>query len=118
MVKKVLLFGMICSVLACEETIFEPDISGETVQLLAPTDGSVVTTEAVQFNWDEIDGASDYRLQVATPNFTNASQVIVDTTVTSLSFLERVTSGNYQWRVRAQNSGHQTSYSLATFSVE
>lgn len=106
------------ALLACEETIFEPDISEESVQLLAPANGSVVNTESVQFNWEGVEGATSYRIQIANPDFENASQILVDSTTDVLSFSERITPGSYQWRVRAQNDGHQTLYTTASFSVE
>jgi len=111
----ILLFN--AAFISCEETLLEEDLSEAQISILAPNDGSVLTSENVQFNWDSVEQATSYRMQIATPNFNAATQILVDTTVSSLQFTARVLSGEYQWRVRAQNSGSQTPYNTASFSV-
>lgn len=118
MLKKILFCAVLAVVFSCEETLFEPDISEDTINLLAPVDGVTVRSETTQFSWSGIDGATSYRIQVAQPSFENASQILVDTVVEQLSYSERLFSGEYQWRVRGENSGHQTPFTTATFIVQ
>ena len=118
MLKKILFSTIFLALLSCEETLFEPDISEEAVNILAPLDGVAIRSEITRFSWSAVSGATAYRLQVATPNFENASQILVDTVVEQLSLEERLLSGQYQWRVRAENSGHQTAFTSALFTVE
>ncbi|MDC7996886.1 hypothetical protein [Gilvibacter sediminis] len=116
---RILLFSLIIvTTYSCEETIFEPDISEDAVSILAPVDGVTIDNETTRFSWNGIDGATEYRIQVATPNFENATQILTDSVVDQFSLEIRLSSGSYQWRVRAQNSGHQTPYTTATFTVE
>lgn len=100
------------------EAIFVEDISDATITILAPTEGSAITAGAVNFNWNPIDDASSYQLQIATPNFTNATQVVLDTTIAKTAFSTDLAIGNYQWRVKALNSDYQTNYTTTSFEVQ
>ncbi|MEM9650019.1 MAG: hypothetical protein AAF969_16190, partial [Bacteroidota bacterium] len=73
----------------CEDILEVPDISAQSVPILAPQDGSVLTTNAVGLNWDTIEDATGYRIQLATPNFENAAQLVLDSLV-ELDTLDRV----------------------------
>ncbi len=101
----------------CEEVIFEQDISGDSVSLVAPLDGTQVTGTNVQFNWRSVEGASSYEVQVATPDFANASQIVASTVTDSTFFQAQLAINTYEWRVKALNSGYETTYSAAGFSV-
>ena len=110
-------------IMACEDILEVPDISDSEVFLLAPTEASVVPSGAVQLNWDQVNEATAYRVQVATPDFLNASQVLedllipVDSTFTGSRHSLNLEAGNYEWRVRAENSDYQTEYFGALFTV-
>ena len=125
MVKKslaLLFFILLCT--ACEEIFEVADISDEQVQLLAPVDQSVLTISNVSFNWNSVDEANSYEIQIATPSFLNAQQIIVDTilSVDSTYVGNRITlklsENDYEWRVKAMNSGFETDYSLSAFTVD
>ncbi len=94
------------------------DISSEEVMLLAPTDMALFQTPNIQFTWEAVAAAESYQLQVATPNFTNPLQFVVNTTLTetaSESFT--IPEGSYQWRVKALNTSSETGYSTRAFEV-
>ena len=75
--------------------------------------------ENVNFSWDFVEDAEDYRIQVAQPDFDNTIQIVLDSIVTSTTnFTQTLSSGNYQWRVRADNSGYSTAYTTNSFAVE
>ncbi|WP_103069711.1 fibronectin type III domain-containing protein [Aquimarina sediminis] len=103
--------------MGCEEVLFEEDLTEAKTILIAPSEGATVENTSVTFSWEAVDQATEYRLQLAQPNFENASQVVVDTTVTTTSFNTTLVKNGYQWRVRAQNSGSNTSYTTASFTV-
>lgn len=103
---------------ACEEILVVEDISQDTVTILAPTNNSVLAEGSVTFSWSELQEAEQYRLQLATPTFENASQVLLDTTITSNSFSKTLMLGDFEWRVRAENSEYQTAYTIQNFTVE
>ena len=68
-----LLFGiMICS---CEDILEVPDISNQQIQILAPTNGAAILANKVNFNWNPIEEATGYQIEVAHPNFENATQI-------------------------------------------
>lgn len=119
----------ICIVLmvvwGCEDILEVPDISNQTVPILAPGEGSVLNTNAVGFNWQTIEDATTYEVQIATPNFESTTQIILDSII-SEDTLGRVNTridqsllnGNYAWRVKALNSDYETVYTLSNFQVD
>ncbi|NVK51296.1 MAG: hypothetical protein HWD85_00055 [Flavobacteriaceae bacterium] len=100
------------------QAIFVEDISNTSVTVFAPTQNAKVTSGVISFNWDSVEEATLYQLQVASPNFTNAAQLVLDTTITKTAFSKDLAKGNYQWRVKAINSGYQTSYTTISFEVQ
>ncbi|MEM9001146.1 MAG: hypothetical protein AAGB24_12855 [Bacteroidota bacterium] len=108
---------------SCEDIIEVPDISNQQVELLAPTQGSVVTDSLVNFNWNGVDDAESYLVQIATPDFENAVQlvldsvVVIDSTFIGTRISKELGNNAYEWRVRAQNSDFETVFSANSFSV-
>lgn len=109
---------------ACEDILEVPDISERSVTILAPTDGSVLEFNTINFNWETVDEATGYRIQIATPNFENAVQLVLDSIVEvdSLGYMtpwleQSLLNGNYEWRIKAFNSDYETIYTLNAFSV-
>lgn len=99
------------------EAIFVEDISDKAVVLLAPTENATVSAGTVQFNWQSVPDATNYELQIATPTFLNANQILIDTLITNTSFSKSLEIGDYEWRVKAINSDYTTNYSTNPFSV-
>lgn len=115
---------LVCLFCACEEIFEVVDISNEQVELLAPTNESVVTDSVVNFNWNGVAEAEAYVVQIATPDFANAAQFVLDTllvidsTFVGNRFSKTLQNNSYQWRVRAQNSDFSTDYSTNGFTVQ
>ncbi|WP_298341160.1 hypothetical protein [uncultured Algibacter sp.] len=103
---------------SCEELIEVADISNKTVTVLAPKNEIILQSGAIVFTWDGLEDAESYRLQIATPSFESAQQIVKDTTLTTTSFSTTLSFKNYQWRIRAENSGYQTNYTINSFSIE
>lgn len=117
--KKIVLFILVsCLLYTCDDIIEVEDISGETISILAPVNNSVLDEGSVIFSWNEVQDATEYRLQLATPSFENASQILLDSTVSVTNFSKVLETGDYQWRVRAENSEFQTNYSIQNFTIE
>ncbi len=114
MKKLLLLFVLIT---ACEDIIEVPDISENTVTVLAPTDQAVLNVTTVNFSWNALEDAEMYTLQVATPNFENAAQIVLDSTVASTGFTHALSPNMYQWRLRAENSDFQTTFTTQSFII-
>lgn len=104
-------------VISCEEIINEEDISTATVHLTAPADTTTLQSNTVSFSWQAITGATEYQLQIAKPNFDNAVTIVLDTTISQLSFTKELTNTSYQWRVKAQNTAYETNYTTQSFSI-
>lgn len=103
---------------SCEEILLEEDISNFGLQLLAPSSNTVVKASTVSFQWTNVDGATDYQIQVATPKFSNAEQIVINAEVEENTFNQQLPVGDYEWRVRAINSEYATAYTLSSFKVE
>ncbi len=109
----------ICFLLiSCEETLFETDISETNLELIAPSDGSVISFTSINFDWEPLIDANRYQLQIATPNFDNPIQIIQDVLLDSISTFDAQLNPNiYQWRVKGINSAYETSYTTASFEI-
>ena len=110
---------------SCEDILEEPDLSTQRVNLLAPKDGSILNDNQATFNWEKIEDATAYQVQIATPNFENAAQFILDSIMAkdSLGNLptridQALLNGNYQWRVKAKNTGFETPFARGGFAVD
>ncbi|WP_461587606.1 fibronectin type III domain-containing protein [Winogradskyella sp.] len=94
------------------------DISNDQVEITAPSNNSTLTITNVNFSWESIHDAEQYKLQIATPSFEEANQVVLDTTIIATGFIQGLSTGDYQWRVRAENSDYQTVFTTQSFSIE
>jgi hypothetical protein len=99
------------------EAILVKDISNTQVITLAPTEGAQVVAGTISLRWELVDEATSYRVQVATPNFDNATQVLLDSSVSTNAIDVALTAGTYQWRVSALNSEYSTRYTTISFTV-
>lgn len=109
---------------ACEDILEVPDISEQQITILAPLDGSNINDNAVNFNWDRLVDIDNYHIQVATPDFDNASQMVLDSLFArdSLGFIATriqlpLLNGAYEWRVKGVNSGYETPFATSAFMV-
>ena len=102
---------------ACDDIIEVVDISKETVTVLAPVNGSAIDTTLVNFTWQAVEDAETYQLQVATPTFNEASQILLDTIIDKTNVLKLLGINDYEWRIKAKNSNYETAYKTQHFSV-
>lgn len=102
---------------SCEEILLVPDISEQKVSLVAPADGSVLFSTGITFNWNKIENADKYHLQIAKPNFSSPVQIILDTLVSNTNFTKQLNIGKYEWRVKGVNSGYETVYKSWSFEI-
>lgn len=110
---------VLCSIILlwnCE-AIFVEDLSNETIVLLAPLDNTEVINGSIQFNWQQVSDSVKYTIQIATPSFDAASQIVLDSITTSTVISKNLEVGDYQWRIKASNSGYSTNYSTSSFKV-
>lgn len=105
------------SLYSCNE-IVEDDISGKTVSIVSPADGLSSSTNQIVFWWNELEGADWYHLQIVKPSFSNVQSIVADTNVSGENFTCILSYGNYQWRIRPENSAYTGDYVVRSFSVE
>ena len=117
MKKVVSIFMLVCSLLCCEEIAFVPDISESNVVIIAPSENAALVASPIRFTWEAITDADGHRVQIVRPDFENAEQLILDSLVTGTAITQTLAVGSYQWRIRAENSGFNTPYTVSTFSV-
>ncbi len=123
--KTLLFFLLVVALWSCEDIIEVPDISDRSVKILAPSDNSELDTLNIKFNWETIEDANTYRVQIADPNFIQAEQILVDSLIdvvdslgTGNSFNHQFTDyGNYEWRIKAINSAYETPFTKASFQI-
>jgi hypothetical protein len=103
----------IIALFSCDD-ILEKDITDELVQVIYPINSQEITSNVVNFQWNPVKGANDYRVQV----FASNSSIVLDSLVPAKNFTYPLSPGDYQWRVRAENYAYTSAYSLNnTFKV-
>ena len=98
----------------CDD-VLEEDISDDNIEIIAPTNNTVIEGNNVQFSWQHLDGADDYRIQISGNN----QVTILDSLVSINQFNYNLNEGNYQWRVKGENFAYETEYTFPVdFTVE
>lgn len=110
------LAGAVSFLSGCDD-IFEPDLTGSSVRLIAP--GDSVTTKVVRqlFLWEALDGATAYRLRIATPDFCRPEACLLDTLVAGCRYEYTFQPGVYTWGVRVENSVWTGEYAVRLLIV-
>lgn len=98
-----------CFTVSCND-FFEKDISEEVVDLIIPTNNDTSSTNNVHFKWNELAGASFYNLQIVKPSFTNINEFVLDSNINGDEFYYVLSPGNYQFKIRGENSAYQSLY--------
>jgi len=113
-IKLLFCYAIMPLVFTCDD-ILEEDISDDSIQTISPNEDDMIVGNNVQFLWQSLDGADDYRVQVYGEN----QIIMVDSLVPSNEFTYSLNTGNYQWRVRGENFAYETEYTFpVNFSVE
>src|SRR5690349_16647268 len=86
---------------SCTRDIIEPDLSKETVTLLAPANGYETTMLTNLFWWDAVKNAEKYNLQIVTTGFSSIQRLMLDTNLTANKFQFTLPPGIFEWRVKA-----------------
>lgn len=117
--KKLFILVFILVSTSCKDVIDEVRIYENSVELLAPTDAAVLNDTDVTFVWKTVEGANEYVIQVATPDFTNPLQIVTDSTVTTTSFSTTLlATTTYEWRVKAKNPNYETAFSTRSLEIQ
>ena len=89
--------------------------------LTSPADGSVIDFFTPTFEWEEVSGAIDYELLVATDDSFDAGFIVIDEVVAGTEYTPADNLTNfttYYWKLRARNAGGFGDYSAVwTFEI-
>ncbi|KAA9324919.1 hypothetical protein [Adhaeribacter soli] len=119
MIKHLALFISFLAIflVSCQE-IIEPNITGEKINLLFPADSSLIKRMPIVFQWDELEGARNYRVQIGSPTVNRPSDLFLDTLVNDNKLKLTLPQGDYEWQVRGGNSEYFTEYSRGRFKID
>ncbi|MFI5219068.1 MAG: hypothetical protein ACHQNT_06230 [Bacteroidia bacterium] len=101
----------------CDDFI-EPDIENKTISIISPPDSFTSSVSTQTFWWEELEGAEEYNLQIVRGTFSYVQQFVLDTTITLTKFQYSLLPGMYEWRVRGENNGGNTSYFTRTLTID
>lgn len=90
-------------------------MSGQTVVLVSPLNGSYSGKSANTFVWDSIVGATKYVVQIINQS---TAVIVVDTTFRGSSLTRSLPNGIYTWQVSAQNASSSSPYSSHTLTID
>ena len=103
---KICVFTVFSFVLAGCSEFFEEDISDKEITLLSPGEGIETEIATQTFWWEKLENTQDYRLQIVSPSFEDAENVIADTLVSGDKYKITLYPGSYEWRVRGENNAY------------
>lgn len=101
---------------ACDD-VFEEDLSGQSVTIIAPNANFVSNQNTVTFWWNEVSDAEFYRLQIVSEDFNNVTTLWLDTLVSDNNFNFTLAPGNYEWRIRPENFSSVGNYRTRKLTV-
>lgn len=104
-IASVLLISFLMS--GCDD-ILEEDITDDMIVTISPQSGQVIESNVAVFQWNELDGADKYRVQV----YSSTQSMVLDSLVSSSNFSYALNPGSYQWRVRGENFAYETAYTF------
>lgn len=113
---KLLPFILLFTLIGCEPFL-EDDISDKTVVILGPTDKDTSDLTSQTFWWEEMDEAANFRFQIVSPSFSNASNLYKDTLLVDNRVVMSLIPGEYEWQVRGENGETETAYQTRSLVV-
>jgi hypothetical protein len=115
---------LLCGVLfflftGCTKEVFEENLAGKTINVLAPANNLSTTSSTITFWWDKLENVTNvkYRVQIVDSTFTNILQLIADTSLSENKFTISLPAGKYQWRIQGYNSGTETVYQVYNLTI-
>lgn len=104
-------------VIACDD-VFEADLSGQKVTILAPNDHFTTSNSTITFWWNELEDAELYRLQIVSDNFSSITTLWLDTLISDHQFNYNLPPGDYEWRIRPENYSSVGSYRTRSLTIQ
>lgn len=95
-----------------------PDISTQVMVLNSPVNNLATNQLAMNFYWQTIPNADDYRFELYTPDFNGTEVIPAEITINDSTSHLFTAEGDYAWRVRGQNDLSNTPYTTYTFEID
>jgi hypothetical protein len=110
MKKIIIAIWSICLLSSCSD-IFQKSITNSSIIIYTPADSLKSKVYTQQFYWEVVSGATNYRLQIAALFAPGKIQsIVLDTIMITNKINVTLNPGEYEWCLRAQNGGSETSY--------
>jgi hypothetical protein len=94
-------------------------LNSQIVNVLSPSDNFLTNQTSFDALWQPLSLANEYRIQLASPDFSHSSFVILDETTSNDFYnFSNLTEGTYQWRIRAENAQSFSNYSTFNMTVD
>lgn len=93
--------------LGCDD-ILENDISDDALELIFPLTGDQIVANEVNFQWNSLEDADSYRVQVFGDDLNDG--ILIDSLVTTLQLKIDLAPGGYTWTARAENFAYTTEF--------
>ncbi len=90
--------------------VFEKRLAGDEVTVIIPNDQDTLYSNTVHFKWEELDGADSYRLQIVSPEFSNIQTFNIDSLIEGDEIKIVLAPGQYQFKLRGENSAYESDY--------
>lgn len=85
-------------------TVLFSSIKQQKVRVISPSNGALLNNAKISLNWENLYGATKYRLQLDTNNFLDTNKLFLDISTPVQQFdLSLTKDQTYQWRIRAEN---------------
>lgn len=89
----------------CDDFIAK-NITEETPVIILPVQNDTISYNPIHFKWEEVEGATQYRVEIVSPNFSNIENFPIDSIVNSTQLFVGLDSNYYEVRITALNAGY------------
>ena len=103
-INRILILTLSLGLFGCKDFI-EKNISEETPVLILPSNNTTINANPVHIKWEELEGATKYRIEIVSPEFTNIQSFPLDSIVSGTNFFFGLDSAQYEIRITAMNAG-------------
>ena len=91
-----------------------PEIIADIVPL---TPNGEVASGQIFFWWEDLEHATEYRLQIVTPDFDAPTELLYDTVINKAGIKLTLKAGEYSWRVKGRNEISESDFGMLDFTV-
>lgn len=110
--KKILIFIVSVILLSSCDKFIATDITDVTPVIILPTSNDTVQINPVHFKWSEVEGATNYHLEVVSSGFSSISYFDLDTVIETTDFYFALDSNEYEMRLTASNGAYNSQVTL------